>query len=104
MEYYNNIQAVTYEDVSNIICMNTLNSLYKRGQVNRIRRAHNGYSALFVVGSFPLKYRKLIEEKFKDEMQEIPVQKGLDNIKEDMQAVMYFSEYVLVDGRHLNIE
>lgn len=101
MEYYNNIQAVTYEDVSNIICMNTLNSLYKRGQVNRIRRAHNGYSALFVVGSFPLKYRKLIENKIASEMEEIPVQKGLDNIKEDMQAVMYYSEYTLTDGRHL---
>lgn len=101
MEYFDNIQAVTYEDVSNIICMNTLNSLYKRGQVNRIRRAHNGYSALFVVDSFPLKYRKLIEEKFKDEMQETPVQKGLDNIKEDMQAVMFFSEYTLANGRHL---
>lgn len=101
MEYYNNIQAVTYEDVSNIICMNTLNSLYKRGQVNRIRRAHNGYSALFVVGSFPLKYRKLIEEKFKEEMQESAVQHGLDNINEDMQAVMYYSEYTLTDGRHL---
>ncbi len=103
MEYYNNIQAVTYNDVQDIICMNTLNSLFKRGQVDRIRRAHNGYSALFSVESFPLKYRKAIKEKFSEEMKEDAPPKLLDaeEIKTDMQAVMFYSEYVLTDGRHL---
>lgn len=101
MEYYNNIPAVEYTDISNIICVGTFNSLCSRGQIERLRRAHYRYSALYRVDSFPLKYRKLIEEKFKEEMQESAVQHGLDNINEDMQAVMYYSEYTLTDGRHL---
>lgn len=101
MEYYNNIQAVTYDEVSDIISFNCLKKQAQRGNVVKLRRACYDKPALYRVDSFPLKYRNLIEEKFKDEMQEIPVQKGLDNIKEDMQAVMYYSEYTLQDGRHL---
>ena len=101
MEYYNNIQAVTYEDIHDIICMNTLISSIQRGNIFRLRRACYDKPALYRVDSFPLKYRKLIEEKFKEEMQESAVQHGLDNINEDMQAVMYYSEYTLTDGRHL---
>lgn len=101
MEYYNNIQAVTYEDIHDIICMNTLISSIQRGNIFRLRRACYDKPALYSVESFPPKYRKLIEEKFKEEMQESAVQHGLDNIKEDMQAVMYYSEYTLTDGRHL---
>lgn len=101
MEYYNNIQAVTYEDIHDIICMNTLISSIQRGNIIRLRRACYDKPALYRVDSFPLKYRKLIEEKFKEEMQESAVQHGLDNINEDMQAVMYYSEYTLTDGRHL---
>lgn len=101
MEYYNNIQAVTYEEVSNIISFACLKKQAQRGNVVKLRRACYDKPALYRVDSFPLKYRKLIEEKFKEEMQESAVQHGLDNINEDMQAVMFFSEYVLVDGRHL---
>lgn len=101
MEYYNNIQAVTYEDVQDIICLGTLKSCVHRGNVVKLRRACYGKPALYSVESFPLKYRKDIEKKFEKEMSETPVQKGLDYIKEDMQAVIFFSEYTLSDGRHL---
>lgn len=104
MEYYNNMPVVTYNDVQDIICMNTLNSLFKRGQIKRIRRAHNGYSALFSVDSFPLKYRKAIKEKFGEFMKENTTNNLLseEQITRDMQAVKYFGEYVLADGRHLS--
>ncbi len=101
MEYYNNILAVNYNDIQDIMSLNVLQVNLHRGNIVRLRRACYDKPALYRVDSFPLKYRKLIEEKFKEEMQESAVQHGLDNINEDMQAVMYFSEYVLVDGRHL---
>ncbi|MBQ9254986.1 MAG: hypothetical protein IJ180_09470 [Bacteroidales bacterium] len=103
MEYYNNIQAVEFRDISDIICAGTFNSLCSRGQVERLRRAHYGYSALYSVESFPLKYRKAIKEKFSEEMKEDATTKLLDaeEIKTDMQAVKFYSEYVLTDGRHL---
>ena len=101
MEYYNNIQAVTYEEVSNIISFACLKKQAQRGNVVKLRRACYDKPALYSVESFPPKYKKLIKEKFKEEMQESAVQHGLDNINEDMQAVMYYSEYTLTDGRHL---
>lgn len=101
MEYYNNIQAVSYDDISDILSLSTLKVNVHRGNITKIRRACYDKPALYRVDSFPLKYRKLIEEKFKEEMQESAVQHGLDNINEDMQAVMYYSEYTLTDGRHL---
>ena len=101
MEYYNNIQAVSYDDISDILSLSTLKVNVHRGNITKIRRACYDKPALYRVDSFPLKYRRLIEEKFKEQMQESPVQHGLDTIKEDMQAVMFFSEYVLVDGRYL---
>lgn len=101
MEYYNNIQAVTYDDINDIVTMSVIQHGVQRGNIIRLRRACYDKPALYRVDSFPLKYRKLIEEKFKEEMQESAVQHGLDNINEDMQAVMYYSEYTLTDGRHL---
>lgn len=101
MEYYNNIPAVNYNDIQDIMSLNVLQVNLHRGNIVRLRRACYDKPALYRVDSFPLKYRKLIEEKFKEEMQESAVQHGLDNINEDMQAVMYYSEYTLTDGRHL---
>ncbi len=84
MEYYNNIQAVTYEEVQDIICLSTLKSCVHRGDVVKLRRACYDKPALYSVESFPLKYKKMIQDKFKDELQETATQKGLDNITEDM--------------------
>lgn len=97
MEYYNNIQAVTYEEVSNIISFACLKKQAQRGNVVKLRRACYDKPALYSVESFPPKYKKLIKDKIASEMEENRV----DNIKEDMQAVMYYSEYTLTDGRHL---
>ena len=101
MEYYNNIQAVSYDDISDILSLSTLKVNVHRGNITKIRRACYDKPALYSVESFPPKYKKLIKDKIASEMEEIPVQKGLDNINEDMQAVMYYSEYTLTDGRHL---
>lgn len=101
MEYYNNIPAVNYNDIQDIMSLNVLQVNLHRGNIVRLRRACYGKPALYSVESFPLKYRKDIEKKFEKEMSETPVQKGLDYIKEDMQAVIFFSEYTLLDGRHL---
>lgn len=106
MEYYNNIQAVTYNDISDILSLSTLNANVHRGVILRIRRACYNRPALYSVESFPLKYRKAIKEKFSEEMQEETTTKLLDaeEIKTDMQAVKFYSEYVLTDGRHLPLD
>lgn len=101
MEYYNNIAAVTYDEVSDILSLSTLKVNVHRGNIVRLRRACYDKPALYSVESFPLRYKKAIKEKFKDEMKQTPAQQGLDKITEDMQAVMYYSEYTLTDGRHL---
>ena len=103
MEYYNNIQAVTYEDIIDIIKYDTLMSNIRRNNIVRLRRACYDNPALYSVESFPLKYRKAIKEKFSEEMKEDATTKLLDaeEIKTDMQAVKFYSEYVLNDGRHL---
>lgn len=103
MEYYNNIQAVTYNDISDIMPLGTLKSCVHRGNVTKLRRACYDNPALYSVESFPLKYRKAIKEKFSEEMKEDATTKLLDaeEIKTDMQAVKFYSEYVLTDGRHL---
>ena len=104
MEYYNNIAAVTYDEVSDILSLSTLKVNVHRGNIVRLRRACYDKPALYSVESFPLRYKKAIKEKFKDEMKQTPAQQGLDKITEDMQAVVYFSEYVLADGRYLSAE
>ena len=104
MEYYNNIAAVTYEEVSDILSLSTLKVNVHRGNIVRLRRACYDKPALYSVESFPLRYKKAIKEKFKDEMKQTPAQQGLDKITEDMQAVVFFSEYVLADGRYLSAE
>lgn len=101
MEYYNNIQAVSYDDISDILSLSTLKVNVHRGNITKIRRACYDKPALYSVESFPPKYKKLIKDKIASEMEESAVQHGLDNINEDMQAVMYYSEYTLTDGRHL---
>lgn len=104
MEYYNNIAAVTYDEVSDILSLSTLKVNVHRGNIVRLRRACYDKPALYSVESFPLRYKKAIKEKFKDEMKQTPAQQGLDKITEDMQAVVFFSEYVLADGRYLSAD
>lgn len=103
MEYYNNIQAVSYDDISDILSLSTLKVNVHRGNITKIRRACYDSPALYSVESFPLKYRKAIEDKFGKEMKEDATTKLLDaeEIKTDMQAVKFYSEYVLTNGRHL---
>lgn len=108
MEWYNNILAVEYSDVSDILSYKTLEQNVLRGNISRVRRACYEQPALYSVESFPAKYRKAIEEKFPEMYkQEESSNKNLlcgDNILRDMKAVQYFAEYTLSDGRHLPSE
>ena len=102
MEYFKGVQAVSYNDIADIISLSTLNINVYRGTIIRLRRACRDTEALYDVRSFPPKYRKAIKEKFGEEQQVKSA--GLldaETIRTDMQAVNYFAEFVLDDGRHL---
>lgn len=107
MEYYNDIMCVEYEDISDIISLDTLQKNVCRGNIIRLRRACYDKAALYSVKSFPLRYRRAIEEKFgvgekgKEGKRGVSLL-GVENITKDMQAVKYFGEYLLGDGRHLS--
>jgi hypothetical protein len=73
MEYYCKILCVTYEELTindsgdPVIAYNTLKSLIKRGNVQRIKRGGGeGSCALIVYSSLPEKYQKRFVEKYGD--------------------------------------
>jgi len=104
MEYLNNTLAVSFDDITNIICESTLMKYVQRGNVEKLQRGGNGRKALYAVESFPNKYKTLIYEQYPDLKERAEAKPLLSGAQRDEKAAMFYSEYTLADGRHLTQE
>lgn len=95
MEYYNKIMCVTYKELSPaIMSYNTLDSLIRRGNVQRMKRGGGeGSCALIVYNSLPEKYRKRYEEENGDPVEFFKKAVMKDTMKLDDKARRWYEDF-----------
>lgn len=97
------VLTISQQDLisAEIIGESMLKQLKHRGQVRQVQRGGNGREALYDVESLPWRYRVKVYERYPD-LEEIQQSKPfVDKIQIDGDAVRYYSQYRMEDGRYL---
>ena len=81
-----------------------LNYYVREGKIKQVQRACYGTPALFAVESLPLKYRTEVYRRYPDLQEKADSKPFMDTITPDGQAMQFYADYVLADGRHLTTE
>lgn len=102
---YNNTLCVSMSDLCGgehpIIGYDALRKNVQRGRVEQVRRACFGNTALYAVESLPERLRAEVYKRNPDKMEKEVSHEYADWIELDSQAVEFFADYLLDDGRHL---
>ena len=105
MEMYNNTLCVSMSDLCGgehpIIGAEALRKNVSRGRIEQVRRACFGNTALYAVESLPERLRAEVYRRNPDKMEQEVSHEYADWVEMDSQAVEFFADYLLEDGRHL---
>lgn len=105
MEYYGNTLCISHTElIAGIMTEDTVKNLRRRKQIKQVQRACYGTPALFAVESLPLKYRTEVYRRYPDLQEKADSKPFMDTITPDGQAMQFYADYVLADGRHLTTE
>lgn len=105
MEYYGNTLCISHAELTDgIMSAGNIKMLCHRGQVQQVRRACYGTSALYAVESLPMQYRAEVYRRYPDLRERAESKPFVESVEADGKAMQYFADYVLSDGRHLTTE
>lgn len=105
MEYYGNTLCISHTELTaGIMTNDSLLKLAQRGKVERVRRGCNGTPALFAVDSLPLKYKTEVYRRYPDLQKKAESKPFVESVQPDGEAMQFYADYVLADGRHLSNE
>lgn len=105
MEYYGNTLCISHAELTaGIMSKSNLNYYVREGKIKQVQRACYGTPALFAVESLPLKYRMEVYRRYPDLQEKADSKPFMDTITPDGQAMQFYADYVLTDGRHLTTE
>lgn len=105
MEMYNNMLCISHAELTDgIMSAANVKLLRHRGKITQVRRACYGTSALYVVESLPVQYRAEVYRRFPDLQERAESKPFVDSVEPDGQAMQFYSDYVLADGRHLTTD
>lgn len=103
-EYYNDIlcvQAGWLYSEGEILSQSNYNALKRRNRLNVLRRGCNGHPALVEFDTMPPKFKQAIIEQLGDPHKTTKHYKFKDYLKNDLDAVKYFSDFTLDNGDSL---
>ena len=105
MEYYGNRLCISHTElVSGIMTAANIKNLRHRGKLQQVRRGCYDTPALFAVDSLPLKYRTEVYRRYPDTQEQAESKPFMESIIPDGEAMAYYENYTLADGRHLTVE
>lgn len=81
--------------------VNNYKNLRRRKQINQLRTGGNGRTALIEYASIPERFKEKIIEKIGDPRKMVKYRQFRSLLQPDMQAVKYFGNYQLQDGKPL---
>lgn len=102
---YNNALCISYAELTDgIATPSTVKHWQARGQIQQVRRACYGTSALYVVESLPVQYRAEVYRRYPDLKERAESKPFVESVEADGRAMTFYADYVLSDGRHLTTE
>lgn len=104
MEYYGNTLCISHTELSGFMTDSNIKLLRHRGKLQQVRRGCYGTPALFAVESLPLKYRTEVYKRYPDLQERADSKPFMDTIVPDGEAIQFYAEHVLEDGRHLSAD
>lgn len=105
MEYYGNRLCISHSELTaGIMTESSIKQLRHRGKLHQVRRGCYDTPALFAVDSLPLKYRTEVYRRYPDLQEQADSKPFMDTIMPDGEAMRFYADYVLDDGRHLSTE
>lgn len=105
MEIYGNTLCISHAELTDgILSQSNIYAMVRRGKLRQVRRGCNNTPALFAVDSLPLKYRTEVYRRHPDLQEKAESKPFMDTITPDGEAMAFYAEYVLADGRHLTTE
>lgn len=105
MEYFANTLCISHNElVGGIMTAATIKNLRRRCQLRQVRRGCYDTPALFAVDSLPFKYRTEVYRRYPDLKEQADSKPFMDTIIPDGEAMQFYADYVLDDGRHLTTE
>lgn len=105
MEYIDNTRCISVDELSEIgLSYEALKKLCQRKQVHRIRKGCLNTPALYDLDSLPWRYKVQVYERYPDLQEREESQPFVEEIELDMDALQYYAEYILSDGRHLPLD
>ena len=105
MEYYGNTLCISHAELTaGIMSKPCVDAMVRRGKVQQVRRGCNGTPALFAVDSLPLKYKTEVYRRYPDLQEKAESKPFVESVQPDGEAMQFYADYVLADGRHLSNE
>ncbi len=105
MEYYGNTLCISHAELmAGIMTKSNLSYYVREGKVKQMQRGCNNTPALFAVDSLPLKYRTEVYRRYPDLQEQAESKPFMDTIIPDGEAMQFYADYLLADGRHLSTE
>ncbi len=105
MEYLGKTLCISHSElIAGIMTEGTVKNLRRRNQIKQVQRACYGVPALFAVDSLPLKYRTEVYRRYPDLQEQAESKPFMDTIIPDGEAMQFYADYLLADGRHLSAE
>lgn len=105
MEYHGSTLCISHAELTaSIMSKSNLDYYVREGKIKQVQRACYGTPALFAVESLPLKYRTEVYRRYPDLQEKADSKPFMDIITPDGQAMQFYADYVLADGRHLTAE
>lgn len=105
MEYQGKTRCISRAELEELgIAYETVKKLHQRGQVHRVRKGCLNTPALYDIDSLPWRYKVQVYERYPDLKEQEESQPFVEEIELDMDALQYYAEYILSDGRHLPLD
>lgn len=94
--------ALTAEQLSSVMSVNTLQTLCQRNRSIRVRRGGRGVVALYDVSALPEVWRIEVYKRFPETRPRLEMSPLMDEMKAVPEAVLFFQSFVLPTGKHLS--
>lgn len=105
-QYFNNTLVIEagWLIEQSILSKPNYDALKKRGSLKQLRKGGNGRTALIEYNSIPERFKQQIVEKIGDPRQITKYRHFRSNLVPDREAITFFGNYKLQDGRYLPTE
>lgn len=98
------VGVISHSDLSKIVSDDRIRQMCVRGLITKVRRACYATPAQYDVASLPYEIKVEVYNRYPDLREKEETKPFIERIEDDVEAVVYYSNYRLEDGRFLPLD